>query len=74
MWIITTQMVIQLNKNLNKHCHSKNHFGSGVLKWVHTSSQDPVVKLSGIFEQIIIYNDLWNLNHVSLQQNKLYQK
>jgi len=41
-------MVIQLNKNLNKHCHSKNHFGSGVLKSVHTSSQDPIVKLSGI--------------------------
>ena len=47
MWFITTQMVIQL-KNLNKHCHSKNHFGSGVLKPVHTRSQDPVVKLSGI--------------------------
>ena len=67
MWFITTQMVIQLDKKPNKYCHSKNHLT--VVRWSHRSQ---LLYIQEFCELIIIYNHLWNLNYVSLQQNKLY--
>ena len=63
---VNTQIVIQLNKNPSKYCNSKKSVWQ--LTLAHNSQ---LLNFHKFCELIIIYNYLWNLNYVSLQ-NKLH--